>query len=88
MGTVAFAGRPMKRKERYIVRLDEVMLTRGSDYADIEYKEPGVPGTRPRGTGQGARGKRGGKTWEKRASQLRPGRRRDVHAKFGGAMIL
>ena len=46
VGAVAFAGRPMKRKERYIVRLDEVMLTRGSDYADIEYKEPGVPGTR------------------------------------------
>ena len=36
----------MKRKERYIVRLDEVILTRGSDFADIEYKEPGVPSTR------------------------------------------
>jgi hypothetical protein len=36
----------MKRKERYIVRLDEVILTRGSDYADIQYKEAGVPSTR------------------------------------------
>jgi hypothetical protein len=36
----------MKRKQRYIVRLDEVFLTRGSEFADIEYKEPGVPATR------------------------------------------
>ena len=36
----------MKWKERYIVRLNEVILTRGSDYADIEYKEPGVRSTR------------------------------------------
>lgn len=32
----------MKRKERYIVSLDEVIVTRGTDYADIEYKEPGI----------------------------------------------
>ena len=36
----------MKRKEQYIVRLDEVILTRGSDYVEIAYKEPGVPSTR------------------------------------------
>ena len=36
----------MKRKERYSVRLDEVILTRGSDYVEIVYKEPNVPSTR------------------------------------------
>lgn len=36
----------MKRKERYIVSLDEVIVTRGTDYADIEYKEPGIASTR------------------------------------------
>src|SRR6185503_16101172 len=36
----------MKRKERYSVRLDEVILTRGSDYVEIVYKEPDVPSTR------------------------------------------
>jgi hypothetical protein len=36
----------MKRKERYMVRLDEVKFTRESDYVDIDYKEPGVPSTR------------------------------------------
>ena len=32
----------MKRKQRYIVRLDEVNVTREGDTAVIEYKEPGV----------------------------------------------
>ena len=36
----------MKRKERYIARLEEVMITREGDYAFIEYKEEGVPSTR------------------------------------------
>ncbi len=36
----------MKRKERYLVRLNEVKVSRGSDYADIDYKEAGVPSTR------------------------------------------
>src|SRR5262249_34935577 len=36
----------MKRKERYIARLDEVKITREGDYAFIEYKEQGVPSTR------------------------------------------
>ena len=36
----------MKRKERYIARLDEVKITREGDYAFIEYKEEGVPSTR------------------------------------------
>jgi hypothetical protein len=35
----------MKRKDRYIARLDEVKITREGDYAFIEYKEEGVPGT-------------------------------------------
>jgi hypothetical protein len=35
----------MKRKERYIVSLDEVIITREGDYAVIQYKEEGVPGT-------------------------------------------
>ncbi|MBV8226359.1 MAG: hypothetical protein JO232_14355 [Verrucomicrobia bacterium] len=35
----------MKRKERYIARLDEVKITREGDYAFIEYKEEGVPAT-------------------------------------------
>jgi hypothetical protein len=29
----------MKRKERYIARLDEVKITREGDYAFTEYKE-------------------------------------------------
>ena len=36
----------MKRKERYVVRADEVRVTREGDYAFIEYKEAGVPSTR------------------------------------------
>jgi len=36
----------MKRKDRYIARLDEVKITREGDYAFIEYKEEGVPATR------------------------------------------
>jgi hypothetical protein len=36
----------MKRKGRYIARLDEVKITREGDYAIIEYKEQGVPSTR------------------------------------------
>lgn len=35
----------MKRKERYIVRLDEVTIRREGEYAVIDYKEEGVPGT-------------------------------------------
>ena len=35
----------MKRKERYIVRLDEVRITREGDSAIIEYKEPDVTTT-------------------------------------------
>ena len=36
----------MKRKQRYLVRADEVIVTRGEDYAEIEYKEPDIPVTR------------------------------------------
>ena len=36
----------MKRKERYIARLEEVTITREGAYAFIEYKEEGVPSTR------------------------------------------
>ena len=35
----------MKRKERYIVRADEVTLTREGDYAVIQYKEADLPTT-------------------------------------------
>jgi hypothetical protein len=35
----------MKRKDRYIARLDEVKITREGDSAVIEYKEAGVPTT-------------------------------------------
>jgi hypothetical protein len=35
----------MNRKRRYIVRLDEVNITRQGDSAAIEYKEPGIPTT-------------------------------------------
>jgi hypothetical protein len=38
-------GTPMKRKERYIVRLDEVNITSEGESAIIEYKEAGVPTT-------------------------------------------
>ena len=41
----SFAGRPMKQKERYIARLDEVNITREGDSAVIQYKEAGVPTT-------------------------------------------
>jgi hypothetical protein len=37
--------RLMKRKERYIVRLDEVTIRREGEYAVIDYKEEGIPGT-------------------------------------------
>jgi len=36
----------MKRKERYIVRLDEVILTLEGDFSHIQYREPGVASTR------------------------------------------
>ncbi len=39
---VSFAGRPMKRKEQYIARLDEVTITREGDSAVIRYKEEGI----------------------------------------------
>jgi len=39
---VSFAGRPMKRKEQYIARLDEVTITREGDSAVIQYKEEGI----------------------------------------------
>ena len=35
----------MKRKQRYIVRLDEVTIRHEGEYAVIEYKEEGIPGT-------------------------------------------
>jgi len=35
----------MKRKDRYIVRPDEVIITREGDAAVIQYKEVGVPAT-------------------------------------------
>ena len=35
----------MKRKERYIASLDEVIITRDGDYALIAYKEKGVGAT-------------------------------------------
>src|ERR1700733_11877188 len=35
----------MKRKERYVARLDEVTIKREGDTAVIDYKEKGVPGT-------------------------------------------
>ena len=37
-----FLGRPMKRKEQYIARLDEVTITREGDSAVIRYKEEGI----------------------------------------------
>jgi len=40
-----YLPKPMKRKQQYIVRLDEVKLTRDGDTAIIEYKEAGVPTT-------------------------------------------
>jgi len=36
----------MKRKEHYIARLDEVIITRDGDYAWIAYKEEGIRETR------------------------------------------
>ena len=41
-GSVSFAGQPMKRKECYIARLDEVTITRDGDSAVIRYKEEGI----------------------------------------------
>ena len=38
----SFAGQPMKRKECYIARLDEVSITREGDSAVIQYKEAGI----------------------------------------------
>jgi hypothetical protein len=35
----------MKRKERYVARLDEVTIIREGEYAFIEYKEEGIPRT-------------------------------------------
>jgi hypothetical protein len=35
----------MKRKERYLVRPDEVLVTRQDETALIQYKEAGVPAT-------------------------------------------
>ena len=35
----------MKRKQRYIVRLDEVIIRREGESAVIDYQEDGVPGT-------------------------------------------
>lgn len=35
----------MKRKQRYVVRHDEVVVTRHGDTAEIKYKEEGVPTT-------------------------------------------
>jgi hypothetical protein len=35
----------MRRKEQYIVCLDEVIITREGDAAHIQYKEPDVPST-------------------------------------------
>jgi len=35
----------MKRKQRYIARLDEVTITREGEYAVIAYQEEGVPTT-------------------------------------------
>jgi hypothetical protein len=45
VAVLPFAGQPMKRKERYIARLDEVRITREGDSAVIQYKEAGVPTT-------------------------------------------
>ena len=39
---VSFAGQPMKRKECYIARLDEVTITRDGYSAVIRYKEEGI----------------------------------------------
>ena len=45
MVVLSFAGQSMKRKERYIARLDEVSITREADSALIQYKEAGIPTT-------------------------------------------
>ena len=45
VAALSFPGQPMKRKERYIARLDEVSITREDDSAVIQYKEAGVPTT-------------------------------------------
>ena len=42
MAALSFLGQPMKRKERYIARLDEVTITREGDSAVIRYKEEGI----------------------------------------------
>jgi hypothetical protein len=40
--SLSFSSADMKRKERYIASLDEVIITRKGDYALIAYKEAGV----------------------------------------------
>lgn len=35
----------MRRKKRYIARVDEVTIVRRDDYAEIHYKEEGIPAT-------------------------------------------
>jgi len=44
-GTTGVFGSLMKRKERYLVRPDEVIVTRQGQSAVIAYKEVGVPTT-------------------------------------------
>ena len=41
MAVLSFAGQPMKRRERYIARLDEVTKTREGYSAVIRYKVGG-----------------------------------------------
>lgn len=42
VAVLSFAGWPMKGKDRYIARLDEVSITREGESAVIQYKETGV----------------------------------------------
>jgi hypothetical protein len=42
VAALSFPGRPMKRKEQYIARLDEVIITRDGEDAVIRYKEEGI----------------------------------------------
>ncbi len=44
-GATDFVFAPVKRKERYLVRPDEVIVTRQGETALIQYKETGVPTT-------------------------------------------
>jgi hypothetical protein len=41
VAVLSFAGQPMKRRERYIARLNEVTITREGYSAVIRYKEGG-----------------------------------------------